>query len=66
MAVKQISVTRGGNIKEYTGLTADTAAFLVDPEYIAKSGNGSTYRELDGTFRLYELQSDVWYLQGQV
>jgi hypothetical protein len=62
MAVKQIGVTVGGNIKQYTGLTADTAAWIA-PGANTNCGAGSTYRELDGQYRLYEFQSGTWYLQ---
>lgn len=60
MAVVQIGVTVGGNIKHYTGLTADTAAWLAAN---TSEADGSTYRELDGVFSMYEIQSGTWYIQ---
>jgi hypothetical protein len=62
MAVKQIGVTTGGNIKRFTCLAADTAAWLANPAN-ALYGDGSTLRELDGNQDLYELQSGNWYIQ---
>lgn len=60
MAVVQIGVTVGGGIKHYTGLTADTDAWKAAH---TTEADGSTYRELDGEYRLYEIQSGNWYPQ---
>lgn len=60
MSAKQIGITICGGIKEFTGLTADTVAWLAANTSYA---DGSTYRELDGEYRLYEIQSGIWYLQ---
>ena len=61
MTVKKIGVTIGGDIEQFTGLAADTTAWLTaNTKNIA---DGSTYRELDGNKDLYEIQSGVWYKQ---
>lgn len=60
MSVQQIGITVGGNIQRFIGLTADTTSWLAAN---TNFGNGSTYRELDGAYRLYELLNGAWYLQ---
>jgi hypothetical protein len=60
MAVKQIGETEAGGIQHFTGLTADTTTWLAAHIDLK---DGSTYRELDGNYNFYELQSGVWYIQ---
>lgn len=61
MSVKQINIAGKSSPKAYTGLTTDTEAWLAANK---KEVDGSTYRELDGDYRLYEFQSGDWYPQA--
>ena len=58
MAVSRIGADVGLDINESIGLTADTTAYLEANTTLA---NGSTYRELDGAKRVYQILNGVWY-----
>lgn len=70
MAVKKLGLVQGNNTdlklyeyaepEQFTGLATDTTAWLDANKTLM---DGSTYRELDGTKDLYEIQSGTWYKQ---
>jgi hypothetical protein len=58
VAVKEYPLTSTIQPKKYKGLTADTVAWLAAH---TTEPDGSSYRELDGAKRIYEIQDGVWY-----
>lgn len=58
MAVYKHPKSASSQPEDYTGLTADTTAWLAAH---VNEVNGTSYRELDGQKRIYEIQDGVWY-----
>ena len=58
MAVYKHEKTNANPPTNHTGLTADTVAWLAAH---TSEPNGSSYRELDGAKRIYEIQDGTWY-----
>ena len=56
--VKQIKRATTLNIREYIGLASDTDTFIAENTELA---SGSTYRELDGEQRVYQILNGIWY-----
>jgi len=60
VVAKVVSYNWAGSklINDWIGVTAETTAWLASHTTL---NDGSTYRELDGSKRIYQLYNGTWY-----